>query len=88
VLERSTAVRQNDAFWEDRYHLRAGRAQREPIWSESLAVGRREFVERVQGELGLTAQYREVVADGQAHVLREPPAVYSAHVGGARAAPE
>ncbi len=68
--------------------LRAGRAQREPIWSESLAVGRREFVERVQGELGLTAQYREVVADGQAHVLREPPAVYSAHVGGERAAPE
>ncbi len=65
--------------------LRAGRGQREPIWSESVAVGRREFVERVQGELGIKAQYREVVSDGQAHVLREPPAVYMVHGDGEKA---
>src|SRR3990172_10267337 len=36
--------------------LRSGRAQREPMWSESVAVGCREFVERVRGELGMKAQ--------------------------------
>lgn len=58
----------------------------EPMWSESVAVGRREFVERVQDELGTRAQYREVVADGAAHVLREPPGVYAARFSGERAA--
>ena len=66
--------------------LQVGRVQREPIWSESVAVGRREFVERVQGELGLKAQYREVVTDGQAHVLRDPPAAYTADFDGGKAA--
>jgi putative transposase len=53
-----------------------GRIEREPQWSEAVAVGRRSFVERVQGELGVRALHRCVdEIDGTA-VLREPAAVY------------
>ena len=48
------------------------------MWTESVAVGRSEFVRDVQVELGSKARYREVVAEGQAHVLREPPTLYGA----------
>ena len=56
--------------------IRAGRGPRDPMWTESLAVGRSEFVRDVQVALGSKARYREVVAEGQAHVLREPPTLY------------
>ena len=54
----------------------AGEQHRQPEWTESLAVGRSEFVRDVQVALGSKARYREVVAEGQAHVLREPPTLY------------
>jgi putative transposase len=58
--------------------LRAGNAQRDPIWSESLAVGRREFVEAVQSGLGVKARHREILDFADTHVLREPAAAYTA----------
>ena len=42
-----------------------GLAIRDDRWSEAIAVGSRPFVEKVKGELGLKATYREVIeADG------------------------
>jgi hypothetical protein len=57
--------------------LRRGELKREPHWSESVAVGRHEFVERVQKELGGAGRYRDIeVHDSNAHVLREGSGTY------------
>ena len=62
--------------------LRAGTHHRQPEWTESLAVGRREFVEQVEDELGGRARYRQAEAIGdKVHVLREQPPPYGAHFG-------
>ncbi len=64
--------------------IRAGSGERDPTWTESVAVGRSEFVRDVQVALGSKARYREVVAEGQAHVLREPPTLYGVGLGPGR----
>jgi hypothetical protein len=48
---------------------RPARPEREPQWSEVLAVGRRSFVERVQEELGPRAWYRHVEGVGRGSVM-------------------
>lgn len=48
-------------------------------WSESLAIGRRSFVETVKAQLGGKGRYRRISPTSHGHVLREPPVVYSAH---------
>jgi hypothetical protein len=52
---------------------RAGR-EREPLWSQSVAAGSREFVESVQRQLGARGRYREVEQIGDVYTLREPAA--------------
>lgn len=59
--------------------LARGRTEREPQWSEAVAVGRRSFVERVQEQLGTRALYRHVQDVNGASVLREPAARYTLH---------
>lgn len=56
--------------------LQTGSGEREPHWSESVAVGGREFVERVQRELGDRGRYREIEQIGDSYTLRESPAAY------------
>src|ERR1019366_2104553 len=56
--------------------LARGEAQRQPEWTESLAVGRREFVEGISVALGDRARHRHVEAFRGAHVLRDPSAGY------------
>ena len=57
--------------------LRQGNLQREPLWSEAVAVGRRSFVERVQEELGARARYRQIDDLDGMSVLREAPRAYA-----------
>jgi len=52
------------------------RTDREPQWSEALAVGRRSFVDRVQSELGAQALHRCVEEVDGASVLRDPAPPY------------
>jgi putative transposase len=67
--------------------LAKGRTEREPQWSEALAVGRRSFVERVQAELSTRALHRRIdEADGAA-VLRDPAPAYGAHSSDEMGAP-
>jgi putative transposase len=62
--------------------LHAGVQCRQSEWTESLAVGRREFVERIGDELEGRARYRQVEAIGdKVHVLREVSPPYSPHFG-------
>lgn len=59
--------------------LRNAEQQRQALWTESVAVGGVDFVERVQRELGGRAHYREIVQVGDAYILRDPAAAYGAH---------
>jgi putative transposase len=56
--------------------LRPTQQIRDGTWSESLAVGRKEFVEAIKSELGLRGVYRESVETEIAHALREPATAY------------
>ncbi len=58
--------------------LRAGRAERDPAWSESVAVGRPEFLGAVKARLGVTGRHRKAVLVRHGHALRELGAAYSA----------
>ena len=66
--------------------LANGRTEREPQWSEAVAVGRRSFVEQVQNELGTRALHRGVEELDGASVLRDPTVPYEPHLGGRMAA--
>jgi len=60
--------------------LRADEQHRQPEWTGSLAIGRREFAERIGNELGERARYRRV--EGiveEVHVLREVSPTYRRH---------
>ena len=59
--------------------LAGGRLQREPHWSEALAVGSRPFAECVQAALGGRARYRHLDDAPGVSVLRESEAPYEAH---------
>jgi hypothetical protein len=49
---------------------------RQPAWTESVAVGKEDFVKRIHGELGLRAVHKETVNVAGGFVLREPPGLY------------
>ena len=56
--------------------LENGLAIRDDRWSEAIAVGSRPFLEKVKGELGLKATYREVIEADGTYVLREAAQTY------------
>ena len=59
--------------------LREERGSREPRWTESVAVGGRDFVEQVQRELGGRGRYRAIEPEGEGYVLREGTESYGRH---------
>jgi putative transposase len=52
--------------------------EREGSWSESLAVGSRNFVDGVKQALGMRSRHRRVEGVGAMHRLREPQVAYRA----------
>ncbi len=50
---------------------------RESCWTESIAVGNRQFVEETKIRLGLKVQGRKVVESNDKFVLKEPHAPYN-----------
>ncbi len=61
--------------------LKTDTTQRQPYWSESLAVGRIEFVQDIQTQLGASAMSRMVIDETERHMLKEPPASYTGYLG-------
>jgi putative transposase len=57
--------------------LNTERVQREPRWSECLAVGSRAYVERFRRELGGHGRFRSIEEEGGTHVLRESGQTYN-----------
>jgi len=56
--------------------LENGVMMRDDRWSESIAVGRREFVEKVGDELGVRAAHRDVIEADGVYTLREQAEAY------------
>lgn len=56
--------------------LRERRTSREAYWSESVAVGGRGFLERVQESLGHRGRHRQIEQSDDTLFLREPPTPY------------
>jgi len=53
---------------------------REGRWSEAIAVGNLNFVEKVKSELGFKAAHREVIEEGGTYALREQGEAYGANL--------
>jgi len=56
--------------------LENGLASRDDRWSESIAVGTLDFVERIKSDLGIKAMHREAVHADGIYALREPSEAY------------
>lgn len=57
-------------------------AGRDINWSESLAVGNKDFIDEVEALLGYKAKYRQKTLTGESHVLREMPELYKVSFDG------
>jgi len=57
--------------------IESGSMDREPQWSESVAVGQPEFLTTIQSELHLRSPGRRVVHANELLQLREPPTPYT-----------
>ena len=53
---------------------------RESCWTDSIAVGNRQFVEDTKVKLGLKVQGRKVVESNDMYVRKEPYVPYNAHL--------
>jgi putative transposase len=51
---------------------------REPMWTESIAVGGAAFINEIKSELGIRVEHRETTGGGDTYVLREEGADYFA----------
>jgi putative transposase len=60
----------------------AQRATRDPIWSESLAVGSERYVQDIKSNLGPRGRHRTIATTPNGSVLREPHNPYSTASGG------
>jgi putative transposase len=56
--------------------LNAGNLRRDDRWTESIAVGSKEFVERFQSQSGRVAAHRKLMQDDSGYRLRETAAYY------------
>jgi len=67
--------------WVDDY-LGNGKNIRDEKWTRSIAVGNKDFVERVKALMGALAKGRQSIEVGDSYQLREPAAVYTANLEG------
>ena len=51
--------------------------ERDPAWSNSVAVGSSEYVEYIKDELGISGKHRHSTGKNGSWVLREPLAPYT-----------
>ena len=58
-----------------------GEYAQEPCWTQSLAVGGREFLEAIRATLGSRGRYRDIEEQHGMLALREPGTAYKADFG-------
>lgn len=60
--------------------LKSEQTKREALWSQSLAVGHKHFVESVQSTLCINGRYRKVIEEEDRYTLKEPSTPYVVHL--------
>ena len=80
-LSELVQLQQASRDWVDE-GLRSKQQIREGAWSESIAVGRSEFVEEIKARLGVRGVFRDSVETEGAQVLREAAVAYGGHFAG------
>ena len=55
--------------------------ERQPQWTESIAIGAEAFVKDRKEKLGIRAVGREVIGENESYELREPQTSYEANFG-------
>jgi putative transposase len=68
-------LRETYRNWVDSAIMR-GDIKRQPLWTGSIAVGDRVYVEKVKDQMGYKAIGRKVIENGASFVLREPQISY------------
>ena len=61
--------------------VRTNDSKYDPKWSQSIAVGPKDFIDRVESELGSASEHRKIVRTEEGFSLKEPELAYSAHFG-------
>ncbi|MCK4675939.1 MAG: hypothetical protein KAT61_08465 [Gammaproteobacteria bacterium] len=62
--------------------LKVEKHKRVTAWTQNLAVGSQDYIEKVKSDLGTAVKYREVKADDIArYTLKEPVMSYRVHLG-------
>jgi len=56
------------------------RVGREPVWTQSLAVGHKDYVKGVKLALGMAGRHRSIVEGNDAYELKEPSIPYATHL--------
>ena len=72
-------AKQNHRGWVEEY-LKSHNNQ-DDKWTESVAVGSKEFLEKVIIKLGAIVKGRKTSESGEGYQLREPSIPYNAHLG-------
>ena len=57
--------------------LKSGNNRRDTKWTESIAIGSRQYVEDTQTKLGIKAKGRSIVENNGAYELRDPQTPYN-----------
>ncbi len=60
--------------------LKSMQLQRDPVWSQNLAVGHKDYVEGVKSALGITGRHKSVNESNDAFALKESIASYTVHL--------
>jgi REP-associated tyrosine transposase len=68
-------LRETYRNWVDSAIMR-GDTKRQPLWTGSIAVGDKVYVEKVKDQMGYKAIGRKVAENGDSFVLREPQVSY------------
>jgi putative transposase len=70
------ALRREHARWVDDALKDSSQLTRNSGWSQSVAIGSREFVKRVQRELGMCARQRRIASRQESHCLADEQSLY------------
>jgi len=60
--------------------LKSAQLGREPVWTQSLAVGHKDYIKGVKLELGMAARHRSIVEENDVYGLKEPVMPYATHL--------
>lgn len=74
-------LRYNRKKWIEESLQKKNELHRQEKWTESIAIGSKEFSEKIKKELGYKSSVRSIVEDDNDWILREDFSAYSRFLG-------